>query len=63
VIHLHRWTKWKASGHYIDVSWGGYAWSTQVVKRCTRCGMVRSKGLYGVDLPLEEGADAKAAER
>ena len=59
MIHLHRWTKWKASSHYIDISWGGHALSTTVVKRCTRCGIAKSRGLYGVELPLE-GGDADA---
>lgn len=54
MIHLHRWTKWRVNRHYNDTSWGGRARSTMLVKRCTRCGTVRSKGLYGVDLPLEE---------
>lgn len=57
MIHLHRWTKWMASSHYIDLSYGGHARSTLVVKRCTRCGIAKSRALYGVDLPLERDED------
>lgn len=54
MIHLHRWTKWRATHHYTDASFGGRATSTRLTRRCERCGLVGSKGMYGVVLDLEE---------
>jgi hypothetical protein len=51
MLHLHRWSKWVAHDHFIDTSWDGEAESTTIIREC-RCGMVQSKGLYGVTLPL-----------
>lgn len=56
MIHLHKWSKWAATEHYIDISWGGEEPSTMLVRRCLRCGFVKSKGLYGVYVPLDEEA-------
>ena len=55
--HLHRWSRWRAIHHYIDTSWGGRAQSTRMVRRCEKCGAVKTKGLYGVGLPLDIAAD------
>ncbi|MGZ6589338.1 MAG: hypothetical protein ACXVHX_34350 [Solirubrobacteraceae bacterium] len=55
-MHLHKWSKWAATDHYTDVSWGGRAASTTLTRRCLRCGFVKSKGLYGVYIPLDEEA-------
>lgn len=54
MIHLHRWSKWTPSKHYIDTSWRSEAHSTLLTRRCHRCGLVQSKGIYGVTIPLEE---------
>lgn len=54
MIHLHKWSKWAATEHYYDVSWGGRAASTSLTRRCLRCGFVTSKGLYGVTIPIDE---------
>lgn len=41
--HLHRWTRWTATSHYVDTSWGSRTPSTLMARSCTLCGRVRTR--------------------
>ena len=43
----HRWQCVKVY-HYIDTSWESRAPSTSATFRCTRCGRIKDKSLYGL---------------
>lgn len=60
MFHVHRWSKWVAWEHYNDISWGGEAASTTLLRRCS-CGMVRTKSMYGVLLPLAAQSESAPA--
>lgn len=45
-LFFHSW-KLKIQ-HYIDVSYGGQASSTKVIKICQKCHAVKEKSYYGI---------------
>jgi len=55
-LHLHAWTLWVPYERYIDVSWGSNIPSTSMIRRCSKCGLVKTKHRYGLVLPIDERA-------
>ena len=54
MIGLHKMDKIKVE-YYNDVSFGGKAPSTKVIKICSRgCGKIRQKDYYGLTISYEE---------